>query len=51
MRILSRQCRQCGVIIPQQYSNLQTRHEGFVITQISAICQNGHLQPSEFKNY
>jgi len=41
----------CGVTIPeQQHPNLRIRHDGFAITQISAICKNGHLQPSKFED-
>jgi len=37
-------------MIPEQHPNLLIRYEGFVVTQISAICENGHLQPSEFED-
>jgi len=48
--IHSRKCRQCGVIIPEQHSDLRIRQNGFVISQISAICKNGHLQPISFED-
>jgi len=49
MRILQRQCRECGKIIPEKIVNTRIEQYHFTITAIARYCKNGHLQPCDFE--
>ncbi len=54
MRILERQCRECGRIIPEKIVNPRMNQGDFNITAIAVNCnpknpKNGHLQPCDFE--
>jgi len=50
MRIHSKNCHQCGILIAEQNPNLHADQGSFEITQISVRCVKGHKQPVEFED-